>query len=70
MSCRAYRDHGTTTMVCNRCGYQWDMDDPDPPTCKTWDDIKQERRDREQAIRDRRKQIAEIEKKKIAEFLK
>lgn len=21
--------------VCNRCGYCWDMNDPDPPKCKT-----------------------------------
>lgn len=20
-------------MVCNECGYVWDMNDPDPPTC-------------------------------------
>lgn len=22
-------------MVCNKCGLRWDMNDPDPPTCRT-----------------------------------
>lgn len=21
-------------MVCDRCGFTWDMNDPDPPTCR------------------------------------
>ena len=45
MSCSAYDDHGTGTMVCNRCGYQWDANDPDPPPCKTWDEINQDKTD-------------------------
>ncbi len=29
--------------VCNRCGHCWDMNDPDPPKCKTDKQIKCER---------------------------
>lgn len=28
---RQYSDQ----MICGRCGLQWDVNDPDPPTCKT-----------------------------------
>ena len=45
MTCSAYDDHGTGTIICNRCGYQWDKDDPDPPPCKSWDEIKQDKAD-------------------------
>lgn len=24
---------------CNRCGYVWDMNDPEPPECKTKEEI-------------------------------
>jgi len=32
--------------VCNRCGYVWDLNDDDPPTCKSDDDIQLERNQR------------------------
>ena len=35
-NCKAYRDHGTDTIVCDRCGYQWGSDDDDPPKCKPY----------------------------------
>ena len=37
--CQAHNDHGSGTIVCNRCGYQWDADDEDRPPCKTRDEI-------------------------------
>ena len=30
-------------MCCNRCGTVWDMNDPDPPECKTDEQLHQER---------------------------
>lgn len=32
-SCQA-RTSGTERH-CHRCGYTWDLNDPEPPTCKT-----------------------------------
>lgn len=32
-NCKAYRDRGTDTIVCDRCGLQWSVDDIDPPDC-------------------------------------
>lgn len=29
--------------VCNRCGLVWDMNDPDPPPCKTDAELSHER---------------------------
>jgi len=31
--CNAYQEQDE--YVCNRCGYRWDVKDPDPPRCKT-----------------------------------
>ena len=49
VDCRAHKDR-TGAFTCNRCGYQWDADD-DPPTCKTWQDIKAEKKQRKRAER-------------------
>ena len=60
--CQAHDDHGSGTIVCNRCGYQWDADDADDsPPCKSWDEINKERDDtRKQVGRDAIKHLKEI----------
>lgn len=30
-------------MMCNRCGLQWDIDDPDRPDCLTTEELKKQR---------------------------
>lgn len=30
----AARQDATQQMRCLRCGYVWDIDDPEPPTCR------------------------------------
>jgi hypothetical protein len=32
-NCQAHCDHCTGTIICTRCGVQWDADDDDPPEC-------------------------------------
>ena len=32
-NCRAVREQDE--YVCHRCGYRWDIKDPQPPRCKT-----------------------------------
>lgn len=32
--CKA-RHQGGNEMCCNRCGFVWDADDPEPPKCLT-----------------------------------
>ena len=60
--CQAHDDHGSGTIVCNRCGYQWDADDAeDVPPCKTRDEINRDRDDkRKQVGRDAIKHLKEI----------
>ncbi|MCK5127504.1 MAG: hypothetical protein KAR42_14710 [candidate division Zixibacteria bacterium] len=56
--CQAHDDHGSGTIVCNRCGYQWDADDAeDVPPCKTWDEINKERKEQREAYRVIKKQV-------------
>ena len=31
--CKAYQE--SDEMVCPRCGYRWDVNDIDPPKCRT-----------------------------------
>lgn len=33
MTCEARNEGGT--MCCHRCGFEWDTNDPEPPTCRT-----------------------------------
>lgn len=35
---RQYSDQ----MMCDRCGFAWDMNDPEPPRCKTKDELNHE----------------------------
>ena len=30
----AARQGADQQMRCTRCGYAWDLDDPEPPTCR------------------------------------
>lgn len=30
----AARQEASQQMRCTRCGYVWDLDDPEPPTCR------------------------------------
>ena len=69
MTCSAYDDHGTGTMICNRCGYQWDKDDPDPPPCKTWDEIKKVKEYEKQRDSDRNREFGRQCYRKIKEDL-
>ena len=32
--------------ACVRCGYIWDLNDPEPPTCKTKNELSVERNNR------------------------
>ncbi len=32
-----------TENHCDRCGFVWDIDDPDPPECKTLDAAKHDK---------------------------
>ena len=54
MRCSAFQDR-TGAYTCNRCGYQWDADD-DPPPCKSWADIKAEKRQHKRVERQEARQ--------------
>lgn len=41
MTCKARRMNDQ--MHCHRCGFQWDIDDDDPPVCKTDKEVSAER---------------------------
>ena len=40
-NCKAYQV--SDQMRCPRCGYQWDVNDPDPPWCKNEKTIQEEK---------------------------
>lgn len=40
MTCEARRYNDQ--MICGRCGLAWDVDDPEPPKCKSVKEVKQE----------------------------
>lgn len=68
--CQAHDDHGSGTIVCNRCGYQWDMDDAeDVPACKSLDEINKERKEQREADDDRRKAVGRDAIKHLKEIL-
>ena len=65
--CQAIREHNGD-YVCNRCGLYWDADDTAPP-CKTWDELKQEKADREKKEFDRTHEVGREAIKHLKEIL-
>lgn len=68
--CQAHDDHGSGTIVCERCGYQWDIDDAeDLPPCKSWDEINRERKEQREAEENATMQVGRDAIKHLKEIL-
>jgi hypothetical protein len=56
--CQARYEQGGS-MRCSRCGFVWDYDDPEPPSCLTDNDLKAAEHQRGRVALDRIKKSLE-----------